>query len=75
MDMMDGVLLLLVVVGIALALVRFDVLVARWRELTAPTADVRQPPPEHPVRPTHAGMHPHAGPSHRPAIHRSGKRH
>lgn len=74
MDGLHWVLLVLVVAGIALAWVRFDVLVARWRELTTPAPDVRQPPPEAPA-PPHTGMHPHASPTRKPEIHRSGKRH
>ena len=65
--------LLVVVVAFAAAVLRFDVLLARWRELFAPPASqgptVDQPPPHG------EGMHPHAAPVQRPAIHRSGKRH
>ena len=76
-----GVLLFLrdVVVIVAAALIvfgatRFDVLAARWREAFGSPPPPREAPPA--PRPTAAqGFKPHAAPVHKPAFHRSGKRH
>ncbi len=65
--------LLVVVVAFAAAVLRFDVLLARWRELNPPPAPLDSSGGQAP--PHGEGMHPHAAPVQRPAIHRSGKRH
>jgi hypothetical protein len=67
-------LLILAVALIAIGTLRFDVLVARWRELFGKAPAVRDPPPAHPAPPA-AGMQPHDAPLPKPPIHRSGKRH
>ena len=75
---MDPNLLLLVLVVLvallALGAVRFDLLAARWREI------FKGPPPPHDAPPAPrwtpaAGLQPHEGPVHKPAFHRSGRRH
>lgn len=53
--------------------VRFDLLAARWRQ-------VFDAPPPHDAPPTarrtaRDGFRPHAAPVHKPAFHRSGRRH
>ena len=74
METLHWILLLIVVIGLALIWVRFDVLVARWRELTTPAPDPTQVA-AHQEAPQHGGMRPHDAPSVKPPIHRSGKRH
>lgn len=54
--------------------VRFDLLTLRWRDL------FNAPPPPHdaPPRPratAATGLRPHPSPVHKPAFHRSGRRH
>jgi len=60
---------------LALGVLRFDVLVARWRELFgAPPA----PPPAplgHAPTPDKPGPRPHDAPPRKPGFHRSGRRH
>lgn len=68
-------LLILAAALIVFSALRFDVLIARWRELTRPRADARDGPPT-PASPPAPGLHPHqAPPGHKPDFHRSGKRH
>jgi hypothetical protein len=75
---MDPNLLLLVLVVVvallAFGAVRFDLLVARWRDV------FKGPPPPHDAPPaprwtSTTGLHPHEGPARKPAFHRSGRRH
>jgi hypothetical protein len=54
---------------------RWDVLVARWRELTDAQRRAPQPPPAVDGVTGHPGLHPHAAPIHKPAYRRSGRRH
>jgi len=71
-------LLILAVALIALGALRFDVLVARWRELVGRPpglGKVPQPDPAVEPPPAHPGPHPHAAPPHKPDFHRSGRRH
>jgi hypothetical protein len=72
-----NLLLLLLVVAvavIALGAVRYDLLAARWRDVfKGPLAPHDAPPA--PRRTPAAGLHPHEGPVHKPAFHRSGRRH
>jgi hypothetical protein len=65
--------LLIVVIAFAAAVLRFDVLLARWRELNPPPAPLDPAGGQAP--PQGEGMRPHAAPVQRPPIHRSGKRH
>lgn len=67
-------LLIAAVALIVFGATRFDLLAARWREI------VGDPPPPHdappaPRRPEAQGFKPHEGPVHKPAFHRSGRRH
>lgn len=75
---MDPTLTWLLVIAAAALIVfgatRFDVLAARWREVFG------DPPPPHDAPPAPRwtaaqGLRPHAAPVHKPAFHRSGKRH
>ncbi|HEY1132544.1 MAG TPA: hypothetical protein VGF12_24265 [Roseateles sp.] len=71
-------LLILAVALIALGALRFDVLVARWRELTGRPPGVGKAPPPDPgtePQPGSTGLRPHAAPPHKPDFHRSGRRH
>lgn len=71
-------LLILAVALIALGALRFDVLVARWRELTGRPRSPGEAPPASPAAervPGNPGLHPHAAPAHKPDFHRSGRRH
>lgn len=71
-------LLILAVAILVLGALRFDVLVARWRELTGRPAGVGAVPPAGPEVervPGNPGLHPHAVPPHKPGFHRSGRRH
>ncbi len=71
-------LLILAVALIALGALRFDVLVARWRELMGHPVAGREPPPGRPLveqLPENPGLHPHAAPPAKPPFHRSGRRH
>ena len=71
-------LLILAVVLIGLGALRFDMLVARWRELMGQAPAGREPPPTGPLveqLPENPGLHPHATPARKPGYHRSGKRH
>lgn len=55
--------------------VRFDVLALRWRDIRRPNPpEPRDAPPARRWTAAH-GPQPHAAPIHRPAFHRSGKRH
>lgn len=67
-------LLILAAALIVIGALRFDVLVARWRELISAAPTVREPPPAKPAAPN-PGLRPHAAPPQKPAFHRSGKRH
>ena len=68
-------LLILAAALIVFSALRFDVLIARWRELTRPRSDARDGPPT-PVSPPATGLRPHeAPPVHKPDFHRRGKRH
>lgn len=72
---MTWLLLILAAALIVVSALRFDVLIARWRELTRPKGDARDAPPAH-ASPPAAGMHPHDAPTgHKPDYHRSGRRH
>lgn len=67
-------LLLAAVILIAFGAVRFDLLAARWREVFG------DPPPPHDAPPAPRwtpaeGFRPHDAPVHKPAFHRSGRRH
>lgn len=67
-------LLIAAVVLIAFGAVRFDLLAARWREVFG------DPPPPHDAPPAPRwtpaqGFKPHDAPVHKPAFHRSGRRH
>lgn len=72
-----NLLLLVLIVAVALlafGAVRFDLLAARWREI------IKGPPAPHDAPPAPRwtpanGLHPHDGPVHKPAFHRSGRRH
>lgn len=75
---MDPTLTLLLLIAavavIGFGAVRFDLLAARWREA------FRGPPPPHdappaPRRTATDGFRPHDAPVHKPAFHRSGRRH
>lgn len=69
-------LLILAVALIALGALRFDVLVARWRELTGRPRNPAGLPPAAAERTAgNPGLHPHAAPAHKPDFHRSGRRH
>ena len=71
-------LLILAVALIALGALRWDMLVARWRELVGSPRTGVEPPPAGPVvetLPAHAGLQPHTAPVHKPGFHRSGRRH
>lgn len=71
-------LLILAVALIALGALRFDVLVARWRELVGrPSGMGKVPPPDLAVEPPpdNPGPRAHAAPPHKPDFHRSGRRH
>lgn len=75
---LSWLLLILAVALIALGALRFDMLVARWRELVGQPGAGRQPPPDGPLveqLPQNPGLHPHAAPARKPGFHRSGKRH
>lgn len=67
-------LLILAAALIIIGALRFDVLMARWREIFKAAPVVREPPPATPLQ-SNAGLHPHAAPPQKPAFHRSGKRH
>ncbi|PZP27888.1 MAG: hypothetical protein DI603_20545 [Roseateles depolymerans] len=72
---MIWLLLILAVALIVYSALRFDVLIARWRELTRPGGDARDGPPATATPPA-TGMRPHeAPPGHKPDYHRSGRRH
>lgn len=67
-------LLIAAVVLIAFGATRFDLLAARWREVFG------NPPPPHDAPPAPRwtpaqGFQPHEAPMHKPAFHRSGRRH
>lgn len=68
-------LLILAIVLIALGALRWDMLVARWRELVGSPPRVVEPPPVLERLPGHPGLHPHAAPVPKPAFRRSGRRH
>lgn len=68
-------LLILAVALIALGALRFDVLVARWRELVGKPAVAPEASPVVDRVPGNPGLHPHAAPAHKPGFHRSGRRH
>ncbi|MFT7776149.1 hypothetical protein [Roseateles sp.] len=75
---MTWLLLILAVALIALGALRFDVLLARWRELTGRQPGVGGAPPPDPAaerQPGNTGLRPHAAPTHKPDFHRSGRRH
>ncbi|MCE4555683.1 hypothetical protein [Pelomonas cellulosilytica] len=70
-------LLILAVALAALGALRFDVLVARWRELMGQPPAGQAPPVTPAAQPTPqgTGAHAHAAPVHKPDFHRSGRRH
>lgn len=75
---LSGWLLILAVTLLALGALRFDVLLARWRELvghTPPAGHVPPVPPGSEPAPHSTGLHPHGAPTHKPGFHRSGRRH
>ena len=59
---------------LAIGALRWDLFVARWRELTAPRRAAPQAPPAIDRVTGHAGLHPHAAPVQKPAYRRSGRR-
>ncbi|MDG0856822.1 hypothetical protein [Roseateles puraquae] len=54
---------------------RWDLLVARWRELTGFDRQPAEAPPALDRVPGNPGLRPHAAPVHKPGFHRSGRRH
>lgn len=71
-------LLILAVALFVLGALRFDMLVARWRELMGRSRNAGEVPPADPAvdqPPGNPGLHPHATPAHKPDFHRSGRRH
>lgn len=75
---MDPILTWLLLIAAAVLIVfgatRFDLLAARWREAFG------DPPPPHDAPPAprwtpSPGLRPHDAPVHKPAFHRSGRRH
>lgn len=71
-------LLILAVALIALGALRFDMLVARWRELMGQPQAGQEPPRAGPIveqLPENPGLHPHAAPARKPGFHSSGRRH
>ena len=75
---LSWLLLILVVALLVLGALRFDVLVARWRELVgrpAHAGDAQPPGPAVERLPDNTGLHPHQAPPHKPDFHRSGRRH
>lgn len=75
---MDPNLLLLVlmvlVALIAFGAVRFDLLASQWREAFKSPPPPRDAPPAPTWTPA-SGLRPHDAPIHKPAYHRSGRRH
>jgi hypothetical protein len=67
--------LIVVVALIAFGAVRFDLLVARWRELVSRPDALPEAPPAAPPMPHGSGLRPHEAPAQRPGFHRSGRRH
>lgn len=68
---------LLVLVAAALIVfgaVRFDVLAARWRGMFGGSPPPHDAPPSPRWNPA-PGFKPHDAPAHKPAFHRSGRRH
>lgn len=68
-------LLIAAVALLAIGALRWDLLVARWRELTAPRRVKSEAPPTVDRLTGASGLHPHAAPTTKPAYHRSGRRH
>lgn len=68
-------LLILAVALIALGALRWDLVLARWRELTGTQRRDGNAPPVADRLPANPGLHPHAAPAHKPGFHRSGRRH
>jgi hypothetical protein len=69
-------LLILAALLIVLGALRFEVLLARWRELVGPPAGMVPPIDAAAAPPPHnTGLHPHNAPTRKPAFHRSGRRH
>jgi hypothetical protein len=67
-------LLIAAIVLIVVGATRFDLLAARWRDVFG------EPPPPHDAPPAPRwtpaqGFKPHDAPVHKPAFHRSGRRH
>ena len=54
---------------------RWDLLVARWRELTGFDRQPAEAPPALDRVPGNPGLRTHAAPVHKPGLHRSGRRH
>ena len=59
---------------LAVGALRWDLLVARWREFTAARRAVPLAPPAVDRVTGHTGLHPHPAPVHKPAYRRSGRR-
>jgi len=73
---LTSLLLILALALLALGALRFDVLLARWRELVGPPPGTHgSVPPGTQAPPQGTGLRPHAAPAHKPAFHRSGRRH
>lgn len=68
-------LLILAVALLVLGALRFDVLVARWRELFGASPATPRPPPGNTPTPDNPGLRPHDAPPNKPNFHRSGRRH
>lgn len=70
-------LLILAIALIALGALRYDLLVARWRELMGrpPAGQAPPSPPGAAAQPQGSGARAHADVVHKPGFHRSGKRH
>ncbi|MFT7722385.1 MAG: hypothetical protein QM788_06100 [Roseateles sp.] len=68
-------LLILAVALLALGALRFDVLLARWRQFFGTPPTPPRPPAGSTPVPDHPGAHPHEAPPRKPGFHRSGRRH
>ena len=71
-------LLILAVALFVLGALRFDLIVARWRELMGRPGNPGDTPPDGPLvetLPPNTGLRPHDAPTAKPGCHRSGHRH
>ena len=75
---MDPTLTWLLLIAAAILIlfgaVRFDLLAARWRDIFRGPPAPHDAPPAPQDRPA-VGLRPHDAPVHKPAFHRSGRRH